>query len=255
MIDLFGIKARRLAKAQAEKQKYQERKERIDAYLTEYRKEEQKKASKEYAERQKHADGVNSQCPKCKSKNVIHHIIRTKGEIHGEGSSHFSSTHFLIGSSSSYGSHSRLDGKVDTLPVNKCQDCGNEWNIEKAEYPETENIFGSCDSHLLFNAINQYLEIKYDPFDKTEPYNSLEEKREEFCKRESGYYYAGKYRSVPRFILDYAVAHGGRSKFRYEEDTAKAFGFLNDNDEYSYIMPDKIWEIAKKIIRWEGNEE
>lgn len=255
MIDLFGIRAkkaaRRLAQAQAEKEKYQERKRRIDDYLKKYRAEERDKARKVYESHLATVKEQNSICPKCKSKNVVHRITRLQGEVHGSGSSNSSSSHFLFASSSSHSSRFRVDGSMDTLPVNKCKDCGHEWCITEAHFPETNNAFTGGDAWLFYEDIKQYLELEYDPYDKTETCNSLEEKREAFLKGR-GWRHYDVYKTAPRYMLDYALFKGAPS-FRYgEEDIIRKLGIKSGDDEYSYVMPDEIYEIAKRLIEGKG---
>lgn len=66
---------------------------------------------------------ANEICPKCKSTKVVDKISQLKGEING--SSYNSSSFGLLGGSS-YGSGS-IHGSMDTLEINKCNECGNEW--------------------------------------------------------------------------------------------------------------------------------
>jgi len=49
-------------------------------------------------------------------------------------------------------------------------------------------------------------------------------------------------------MLDYMVFYG-HSKY---DNGSEIFGFKPDDDEYSYVMPDGIFEIVKKLIKWEG---
>ena len=51
-------------------------------------------------------------------------------------------------------------------------------------------------------------------------------------------------------MLDYMVLCG-HSEYG---DSPKIFGFKPDDDEYSYIMPDRLFEIVKRLIKWEGED-
>lgn len=255
MIDLFGIrakrKARRLAQAQAEKEKYQERKRLIDDYLKKYRAEEHEKAQKVYEAHLATAKEQNSTCPKCKSKNVVHRITRLQGEVHGSGSFRSSSSHFLFASSSSHRSRFNVDGSMDTLPVNKCKDCGHEWNITETHFPKTNNEFTGGEAWLFYEDIKQYLELEYDPYDKTETCNSLEEKQEAFLESRSWRCYS-VYNTAPRYMLDYALFKGAPSVWYGEEDIIRRLGIKSGDDEYSYVMPDEIYEIVKRLVERKG---
>ena len=220
----------------------------IDAYLNEYRRKKSEREMERYLKDKKEAEKENAVCPLCHSKNVVHHVVRTKGELHGKGSSHFSSSSMLLSHNTYSNSDWELEGALDTLPVNKCNDCGHEWNIKKAVRVETKDWF--CHDYALFfdDKINDFLRIDFNPYDKTEEFNSLEEKQEAFAKKVSKIFYIEPLRNVPRYMLDYMV-FCGHSKY---EDCSELFGFKPDDDEYSYVMPDRIFDIVKKLIKWEG---
>lgn len=187
-MDLFGFKARRAARKaekekinaekerirleqlQAEKKLYQERKSKINAYLEQYNERENKKVFDKYKEEMAEYRKLVSSCPRCKSTDVIQHFVRTKGKLHGEGESYGSmSGNFLSVSGHHYGS-SKIDGELDTHPVNKCKSCSHEWIIEQPKIENTENVFDSWDSptpNYLYRRIEEYLELKYDPKDLT----------------------------------------------------------------------------------------
>ena len=266
--DIFGIKKRREEKRRAEeaarqaemlekKRRYQERKKLICDYLSAYRKEEKEKNELEYEKRKEEAEKKNSKCPKCGSTNVINHIKRTKGEIHGSGTIHGSSSSsyslFYSSNHSYLSGRSKIDGELDTLPVNKCADCGNEWAIEKAKYEEPINIFSysSTYSGQLFRRLEEYVEMQYNPNDVTEECNSLEEKREKYIKNISSNefsFYFLKQRDVPRYMYDYLLFKGITEHWFNQDDLDPIFGFSDDYDEYSYQMPDELWEVVKQML-------
>lgn len=272
MFDIFGIRKRREEKRKAkealrqeqlkeEKRKYQERKKLICDWLAVYNKEQSKKCSAEYAEEKKRVEEKNSKCPKCGSTNVINHIRRTKGEIHGSGHISGSSSHYggLFSSSSHssiYGS-SKIDGELDTLPVNKCNDCGNEWMIEEVKFPHSHNIFSTynsvCPMQLYYRA-EEYLELTYDPTDIKEEANSLEEKRQKYIERVSNSTWLNFFKDVPRYMVDYAM-YKGLTEHNYRAENAHSgFGWNDELDEYSYRIPDELWNVVKKLINWTGKE-
>ena len=241
--------AKRLAEAQAERERYQERKRMIVEYLNEYRRRKYDRETERYFNDQKEAEKENAVCPLCRSKNVVHHIVRTKGELHGDGSSHSCSSSFLFSHSASYSkSNWKIDGALDTLPVNKCNECGHEWNIKKAERVETNDWYCRKYAQWFYDDIEKYLKINFDPYDKTEQYNSLEEKQKAFAENVPEQFFIKPLRNAPRYMLDYMVLCG-HSEYG---DSPKIFGFKPDDDEYSYIMPDRLFEIVKRLIKWEG---
>lgn len=286
MFDIFGIKKRRAEKKRLEeekhleeirikKQNYQERKKLIESYLSVYNKEQEEIAKKQYHKNCEYADKVNSCCPKCGSKDVIHNIRRTQGEIHGSGSISGSSlTSYGLFSSASHSyvsGSSKIDGKLDTIPINKCNKCGNEWNIEKAKYPNADNIFSTYRSFAptcLFNRVREYMKLEYNPEDITEECNSLEEKRDKYIEQcQTQYSYLWKYYSdCPRYMVEYAFFQELKDRpylkdrlcriiceykemFSVDEDTDE-YSVDEDTDEYSFEFSDELWEIVKKIIRW-----
>lgn len=274
MFDIFGIKAKRQAKKEAEEKKaleiaaekkriYQERKEKIDAYVKQYDEAFEAKAKEVYERELKEAEERNSTCPRCGSKNVVHKVKRTKGEIHGEGhtSSYGSiggSLFGLAGSLCSTG-HSKIDGELDTLQINRCKDCEEEWNIEEVEAPSYYgNAFSHYDSFapgFLFRRLEEYFELKYDPYDVKNKCNSLEEMQQEFLERYANGHYFDDYKKAPRYMMDYALFQGFSEHYYYLEYLDKElFNYKDGDDKYSYTMSDEMWEVVKKLIGWEGEE-
>ena len=260
--DIFGIKKRRAlkeaerqAQIQEEKRRYQERKKLITDYLSMYMKKQTEQRDKEYEEEKKRVNSVNSKCPKCGSTNVVNHIKRAKGEIHGNGTISGFSSSSLFSSHSSLHGHSKIDGKLDTYPVNKCNECGHEWEIEKAEFDSPYNIFSEyssvCPDQLYFR-LSEYLELTYDPNDIKEECNSLEEKREKYISEHKSYSFCGL-EKVPRYMIEYML-YRGISHYHFRLDDADSgFGLKDDSDEYSYQMPDELWKVIKQLINSEEN--
>lgn len=269
MFDLFGIKARkeakrqsieneRLAKVQEEKKRYQERKRMIDEFLDKYNRDRCSQEAKEYNKRDEWSRKLNSICPKCGSTHIINTISRTKGEIKGQGksssSSSFSSGLFTSSSSTNSSSHFNIDGELDTYPINKCSECGHEWNISNPEYPTIENIYEDYDSYLpayLRHRIEEYLDMEYDPYDYTENYDSLEDKRNALCEKVSNVLNMKPYQTTPRYMLEYALFTTFNYYDMYEYNT---LGCTKEMNKYSYQMPDEIWEVVKKLLKWQGEE-
>ena len=247
------IKERRLAKAKAKRDAYQARKAKIDSWHQSYWSKQYDKKEDAYKEALKEAEKKNSVCPKCGSTNVVNHIRRNKGELHGEGEI---SGGFSLFGGSVYG-HSNIDGKLDTLPVCKCNDCGNEWYLEVPQKKKTDDEFDSYYSsnpERLVSHIHEYLSMRFNPKDLDETCNSLEEKREEFVKRWNSGWPFDLYRTCPRYMIDVAVWEGMHSYWKKDE-LESIFGYDEDLDQYSYRMSDKLWEVVKLVIGWKGTEE
>lgn len=272
MFDLFGIKARKAEKEAAKKReqeikeaekialmkeikaKYQERKSMISKYLEEYRTKMKDIAFSAYLEELKEVDKANSTCPKCGSHNVVNKIIRTKGEIHGKSSSSSSSYYSFTHSHS----ESKIDGDLDTYPVNRCKDCENEWNIREAEEVAADDDFSTYCSFTpsqLFYRIKDFIKLSYNPYDVTETCNSLEEKQCKFIEKTSTLPRFETYRSAPRYMVEYALYLGITDHHYIAKELDKIFNLHDDDDKYSYTMSDELWEITKKIIGWKGPEK
>ena len=280
MFDLFGFKARREARKQAKEAKikekeakrleaiqekkklYQERKAKIEAWLQVYNKEQCAKSSKLNKEASERAEKKNSTCPKCGSNNVVHKVVRGKGEIHGNGSSSISGSMGggLLGFGGSVigSGHSKIDGEFDTYPVNRCKDCEHEWNVEEPYHYSTDDDFskyGTISPGYLYRRIDEYYEMKFDPTDIKEECNSLEEKREKLFERTSKTHMLEPYKKAPRYMIEVALFEGFTEHYYFEDFLDSRFNYQEDDDKYSYTMSDEMWEVVKKIIGWEGTEE
>lgn len=255
---------KRLEKAAEKKKAYQERKDKILAYLKEYDIARDAKSKEIYEEKKKEVDEKNSTCPRCGSKNVVHKVVRTKGEIHGKGNggSYGSIGGSLLGFAGSVSSdwHSSIDGEIDTLQVNRCKDCEEEWNIEELDddYGRVNSAFSNYDSFkpgFLFRRIEEYYKMKYDPYDVKNECNSLDEMKEKFFERNSRSYNFEEYKKCPRYMIEYALYKGFTEHFYGLEDMdKKLFNYHKDDDEFSYTMSDEMWEVVKKMIGWNGIE-
>ena len=249
-----ACESRRQAKMAEKKRAYQERKTLIQKYLEDYDKVESDKRHELYQKRQKRAEETNGACPHCGSKNVVHNIRRGKGELHGEGRYSNKGAYTIFGGYSYGSGGGKIDGSYDTLPVNKCQDCGNEWNIAAAEYPEDENAFNyhrSTKPKALLYAVINYYKVKFDPNDVKDECNSLEEKLEKFFQEERSYLI--EYQYVPKYMLEYVIGNLFNSDYDYRNWYGGKFRYYSNQDRYSYTFPDHIWEVVKKVVDWKGD--
>lgn len=243
---------RKLQRAAEARAAYQARKKLITDFLkSEYdRRDAERKA--DYLKTKARADKSNGTCPKCGSTKVVNSIKRAKGEMHGSGSSYSSSFLFSHHSSNNFS----VDGKLDTYPVNKCSECGNEWNVTETLYPTDWNPYSAYSSlapmRMCDNTV-KYLNIKWDPNDRTEEFGSLEEKKEDFLSKSQSSYWLEDYKKAPREALEYA-AYNYMEYNSYDDDVMKVFKPKDDDDEYTYTFPDGVWEIVKKVVGWTGSE-
>lgn len=105
------------------KEYFTNRKTLVDSYVENNRNEQ---FDLSYSYKQKKAEknkNHNSRCPLCASNQVVLNYKRYKGDVKGSLDGSYSSSLFH---GSGYVSGS-LNGKFDTLVVNKCNRCGNEW--------------------------------------------------------------------------------------------------------------------------------
>lgn len=272
-MDIFGFKRRkkerlekeRLKKTAAEQEKlelikaekkaYQERKRLILEYLRKYRDEQLSDAREMMRLENEAAEQRNNTCPKCGSTDTIHVMKHINGEIHGNVSS-YSSSSFLGYSHSN--SSMKVDGHLDTFPVNKCKSCGNEWAVE--EIKETPDFvvddYDKYESYLpefIVRRVLEYLDQTFDPYDIKEQYSSIEEKQTEFLKKLSSNESLNEYRKAPRYMIEYAMYLGLEDGF-YSDADVSIFGDVEGKDQYQYTLPDETWDVAKKIIGWTGPE-
>ena len=156
---------------QAKKKRYQYIKGEIDKEIE--RKDDYllKTAEKYFEQEKKEVEEYNSTCPLCKSKEVVNKIHRTQGDIEGNST--------LFGSYNSYYGSGKIDGKLDINEIKHCNDCGNEWKPK--ESPKMHSNWDTINI-MTYHLVDSILEIAMATYDNRsikEPYNSLEEKKED----------------------------------------------------------------------------
>lgn len=251
-----AVEQERLQKADEARAAYQARKKSIMDFLDRDYKRRDEIRRNDFLTEKGRCDEANGTCPKCRSNNVIHVIKRAKGEIHGEGSWSGCHSSFFFSSSSHTSGHMSLDGSSDTYPVNKCKDCGNEWNVEETEYPSDIDPFSPYSSFAptrLCSYTSDYVNLTWDPRDVKEECGSLEEKKEAFLTKSRSCFWLKDYKTVPREALEYA-AYRYMKYMGCDDEVMKVFRPKDGNDEYSYTFPDDVWETVKLVIGWTGPE-
>ena len=183
-----------LHQLQLRKEKYNRYKEYVDSIVSQFKSEEENKRH-EYMDKIREVNKIlNRTCSNCGSKNIIQVFRRHKGEIHGSLNSYSSYNSCLFGSHSSHRTSGKIDGNLDTLKVNQCKDCGQEWEHkdEKQMVYSSNWYSGKCDRNETVPSFLRrvwYLieDIeKFDPNKLDNPFNSVQElietKKEEICK-------------------------------------------------------------------------
>lgn len=242
-MDLFGIKEKKKREAEQKlkeaaeyRQWYQNRKKLIDDFLNDYNKKQQEICDKEIEQDKLRVDNINSVCPKCGSKNVVNRFVRLKGETKNITLEY---SHF----------------NLDTLKVNLCKDCTNEWAVEEPKTIQMTSDFIQWSSILpsgLYSCLEGYFSMSYDPYDKNEEFDSLEDKRNDYCKKISEGKRFETYRNAPRYMVEYAFMEGFCYNLLYGKIDEKYTGSMHGKDHYSYTFPEETWEIVKNIIGWNG---
>lgn len=184
-----------LYKVQLKKEKYNKCKTYVDDIIFNHKKIEDEKRDA-YIDKVKEGNKLHNQsCPRCKSKNIIQIFNRPKGELKGSFNSNSSHYSHLTSSYSSHYSSGKIDGKLDTLKVNKCKDCGQEWERKDEEqmiyssdwYPNKCNRNENVPIFLrrvwyLIKDVEEYNPNKLDnPCDSVQEF--IEMKKEEICER------------------------------------------------------------------------
>lgn len=229
-----------------EKLRYNERKSYIDDFVNKLKLAEREKEMQSVESHNELAKRNNSVCPNCRSKDIVKKFKRNKGSLNGYigGSSYSSHDSFLFHSSSYHNSSidGKIEGNIDTIRVNKCNHCGNEWEImeEKIWLNNKDYYFGKIDwkfstTYLIKNCILAFEKIdEFNPSCLDEDCNTIEEKIEQqvnYIKEKLCYEHT---KELPLEVLYYYV-----KKYEYEihfYDENKIFApTMNTYDVDKYI--------------------
>ena len=225
-----------LHQLQLRKEKYNRYKAYVDSVVSQFKSEEEDKRH-EYTDKIREVNKIHNQtCPNCKSKNIIQVFRRPKGELHGSLDSHSSHSSYLFGSHSSHRSSGKIDGSLDTLRVNQCKDCGQEWEHkdEKEMIYSSDWYSGKCDRYVdvpsflrrvwyLITDVEEYDPNKLDnPCDSVQEF--IEMKKEEICK-----HWGRGVLDLPLEIL-YYYARSNRLDLFYNEEIIEKYNY-NDGGE------------------------
>lgn len=182
----------RLEKLRKEKENFRKRKEYIDAFVSNHNKQENEKKDKFLDKLNKEIEKDNSTCPNCKGNNIIQVYRRPKGELKGSLDSFSTSSHSssLFSSSSSHYSktNGNIEGQLDTLRVNKCNDCGQEWELKSKEflakyYPDKVD-YEDYVYFFLNDCCRKLSDVnKFNPNDLNEECCTFEEKKQQCIQK------------------------------------------------------------------------
>lgn len=195
-----------------------------------------KEFSDDYDKEQKKRRDADDKCPECGSTNVNDRIKREQGNI--SGSSHGGYTRGLFWGFGEY--EGSINGKWDTNPVNKCNDCKHEWKKYKVRYNHTTDI-----RENRLNIVEWYLKklykinhVKFDPDDMTEEYNSKEEKIIGLKKELEKSYYIPR---IKRNWSDYSI-----DLITYLVN--KEFSTYQKEDFFKYFNKKSLKDLGLKTI-------
>ena len=244
MIDLFGIRRRREERERLEKERiekikkerekrYELRKSLISPYIEAKIKEAERIGKEEYQKEKDECDIKNSVCPKCGGKVIINRFVKIQGEIDGH------SRGYSFG-----GSYGTMEGKINTLKVNECKACGNQWEVAEPEYdledctPLDFNPFSfGSKIGFLYRRVRGVLENNEDEINDLKPSNYLE------C-----------YKDTPREALEYCLYCYGIGELYGEKDLLGT-RLVDDkkspdynHDQFLFTLKDEVWEIVKVFI-------
>ena len=151
----------------------------------------------------KKVEEINSKCPKCGSNKV-----NNGGSLYGSG---------------------RIDGKLDTNPVNKCNDCQNEWQIAKNDYSygrKTMEDLAEMACSFLDHCYDAYHgDVKFDPNNLKENFATEEDKRKSLIEELPKYWrgrelkdFTSKYSiELVQYIVDSELGERNGSNVYYYE--------------------------------------
>ena len=243
MFDLFGIKRRREERERKEKERLESikkaierrielRRAVIDPYISKKNEESDRIGEDEYNKAKSECDAKNSVCPKCGGKDIINRFVRVQGDLEG---------HSYSGLYTGSGS---IKGSLDTLKVNECKACGNQWEVAEVEHsreyytPADFSPYDYCSRiGFLYRRVLGVLEKSEDKINDPKPSEFLT------C-----------YKDTPREAIEYCLYIYGLHDRCGENEmlgtkivSDKKNPNYNDNP-YLFTLKDEVWKIAKIFI-------
>lgn len=222
---------------------YNTYKEYIDDIVTTHNKDQAQKRNNYIDKKEKENKESNHKCPRCGCTETIEVFRRSKGELNGSFSSSSSSSYShsaCLFTSRGYGesSHSSrgdIKGSLDTLKVNRCSKCENEWEIlPEVIYPSQVDFFvGEEDwdtyAKYFINDVTTliYKIGKFDPNQLDNKFNSIDEIIED-AKNDLWY------RRVKDWSLEllYYMAYQNKYDIRKKEEVFDEYHYNDGGQDY-----------------------
>lgn len=184
----------------------------------------------------KEAERHNNNCPHCKGTDIIQVFHQQEGNISGHSSSYHG-----MGSGS-------VSGKIKTLKVNKCKICGQEW--EYKEVRSHYDSFSSTDYALdrIYRNIWNILDLKYDPSDISETFNSLEEKQKAEIEKIKNYNFVSDLLDLD-LSIEFLAYYLARHSYDFSRYVVEDLGnkVENDKEDILYEFKPKNHQYFKGI--------
>lgn len=239
MFDLFGIKKRKLeAFQELDKERISiisNRQHIVSQYLDKKSIEYHKRQDELIQTENERVERVNSTCPICGGHRIIHKFVRGNGSLSGNLSGHGGWTRSQI--------RGHVQGSYDTLRVNECKDCGEQWEIETNKFvPEEYPFTVSWCSHI--GRLIRYTLMSILNGTKLKLYRHLAE----------------PFVATPRPVLEYLfysciskeqiLARPSNECFVNLGEKINSNKFSKDfnNDPYLWKMKDEVWESIRVAI-------
>lgn len=216
---------------------------------------EEKQIEIETARNEKH----NSTCPNCGSRNVCKVYNRLQGSLDGGINSHsssYSSFGLFSGSSSHYNhTHGSIRGEMDTIRVNKCNDCNHEWEYKKENFSSLSWYPGKIDYSMdvprFLDKVYYLLEDsrKFDPDALTETCSTLEEWIKKNVEQIRDFY-----KDIQSLELEVLYYYARRHSYNVvHEEEIFGFNWRNSGDsEIERYISSFTPEIENILIEWFG---
>ena len=205
-------------------------KEILRQEYSKFKEEFYKRVNESYKLIRQEVDKSNSCCSKCKSNNVNNRIKRIEGQINGSSSGYGSSSLF----GGSFHTSGSISGKIDTEPVNKCNDCQHEWKVVQYYSPRMSTLEDVSDSIYsgLRTLSDAYKDPKFDPNDLSEKFSSAEEKKKH---------------AISNIKNDYWVENLSKMFNGYSIELIQ-YIFLEESKRFRYSYYDDQWEKFDKSL-------
>lgn len=218
---------------------YNAYKEYIDDIVKTHNEDQAKKRKNHIDIKEKKNKEANHKCPRCGCTETIEVFRRPKGELNGSFSSSSSSSYshglFSGYGESSHSSRGSIKGSLDTLKVNRCSKCENEWEIlPEVIYPsQVDYFFGEEDwdtyAKYFINDVTRLIHKieEFDPNQLDNKFNSVDEIIED-AKNDLWY---NKVKGWSLELL-YYMAYQNKYDIRKDEEVFAEYNYNDGGRDY-----------------------